>query len=59
MEAVGFVALLPAPAAMRRLSDNAKVRMGSGTLVSGGTVNEVARRQGIKANHLPPGLLSW
>ena len=48
MEAVGFVALLPAPAAMRRLSDNAKVRMVSGTLVSGGTVNEVVRRQGGK-----------
>ena len=47
------------PAAMWRLWDDAKVRMVSGTLVSGGTVNEVARRQGIKANHLPPGLLSW
>ena len=44
---------------MRRLWDDAKGRMVSGTLVSGGTVNEVARRQGFQANHLPPGLLSW
>lgn len=52
MEAVGFVELLAAPAAKRRWSDEAKGRMVAETLVSGVTVNEVARRHGLKANHL-------
>ena len=52
MEAVGFVELLAAPAAKRRWSDVAKGRMVAETLVPGVTVNEVARRHGLKANHL-------
>ena len=52
MEAVGFVELLAAPAARRRWSDEAKGRMVAETLVPGVTVNEVARRHGLKANHL-------
>ena len=52
MEAVGFVELLAAPAAKRRWSDDAKGRMVAETLVPGVTVNEVARRHGVKANHL-------
>ena len=52
MEAVGFVELLAAPAAKRRWSDAAKGRMVAETLVPGVTVNEVARRHGVKANHL-------
>ncbi len=52
MEAVGFVELLAAPAARRRWSDEAKGRMVAETLVQGVTVNEVARRHGLKANHL-------
>ena len=52
MEAVGFVELLAAPAAKRRWSDAAKGRMVAETLVPGVTVNEVARRHGLKANHL-------
>ena len=52
MEAVGFVELLAAPAAKRRWSDEAKGRIVAETLVPGVTVNEVARRHGVKANHL-------
>ena len=52
MEAGGFVELLAAPAAKRRWSDEAKGRMVAETLVPGVTVNEVARRHGVKANHL-------
>lgn len=52
MEAVGFVELLAAPAAKRRWSDEAKGRVVAETLVAGVTVNEVARRHGVKANHL-------
>ena len=52
MEAIGFVELLAAPAAKRRWSDEAKGRMVAETLVPGVTVNEVARRHGLKANHL-------
>ena len=52
MEALGFVELLAAPAAKRRWSDEAKGRMVAETLVPGVTVNEVARRHGVKANHL-------
>jgi transposase len=52
MEAVGFVERLAAPAAKRRWSDEAKGRMVAETLVPGVTVNEVARRHGVKANHL-------
>ena len=52
MEAIGFVELLAAPAAKRRWSDEAKGRMVAETLVPGVTVNEVARRHGVKANHL-------
>jgi transposase len=52
MEAVGFVELLAAPAAKRRWSDEAKGRVVAETLVPGITVNEVARRHGLKANHL-------
>ncbi len=46
MEAVGFVELLAAPAAKWRWSDEAKGRMVAETLVTGVTVNEVARRHG-------------
>lgn len=52
MEAIGFVELLAAPAAKRRWSDEAKGRIVAETLVGGVTVNEVARRHGVKANHL-------
>ena len=52
MEAVGFVELLAAPAAKRRWSDEAKGGVVAETLVAGVTVNEVARRHGLKANHL-------
>jgi transposase len=52
MEAVGFVELLAVPAAKRLWSDEAKGRVVAETLVPGVTVNEVARRHGLKANHL-------
>ncbi len=52
MEAVGFVELLAAPLAKRRWSDEAKGRIVAETLVQGMTVNEEARRHGLKANHL-------
>lgn len=52
MEAVGFVELLAAPSEKRRWSEEAKGRMVAETLVPGVTVNEVARRHGVKANHL-------
>ena len=52
MEAVGFVELLAAPAAKRRWSDEAKGRIVAETLVAGVSVNEVARRHSLKANHL-------
>lgn len=52
MEAVGFVELWAAPAAERRWSDEAKGRVVAETLVPGITVNEVARRHGVRANHL-------
>ena len=52
MEAVGFVELLAAPSAKRRWSDEAKGRIVGETLVVGVTVNEVARRHGVKANHV-------
>ena len=52
MEAVGFVELLAAPAAKRRWSDEAKGRIVAETLVPSVTVNEVAQRHGVKANHL-------
>lgn len=52
MEAVGFVELLAAPVTKRRWSAEAKGRMVAETLVPGVTVNEVARRHGLKANHL-------
>jgi transposase len=52
MEAVGFVELLAAPAAKRRWSDEAKGRIVAETLVGGASVNEVARRHALKANHL-------
>ena len=52
MEAVGFVELLAAPSAKRRWSDAAKGQSVAETLVVGVTVNEVARRHGVKANHL-------
>ena len=52
LEAVGFVELLAAPAAKRRWSDEAKGLMVAETLVPGVTVNEVARKHGVKANHL-------
>lgn len=44
--------LLAAPAAKRRWSDEAKGRIVAETLVTGVMVNEVARRHGVKANHL-------
>ena len=52
MEAVGFVELLAAPAAKRRWSEGGQGRMVAETLVPGVTVNEVAHRHGLKANHL-------
>ena len=52
MEAVGFVELLAAPAVKRRWSEVAKGRIVAETLVAGVTVNEVARRHGVRANHL-------
>ncbi len=52
MEAVGFVELLAAPSSKRRWSDEAKGRIVAETLVVGVTVSEVARRHGVKANHL-------
>jgi transposase len=52
MEAVGFVELLAAPASKRRWSDEAKGRIVAETLVAGVSVNEVARRHSLKANHL-------
>lgn len=52
MEAVGFVELLTAPAAKRRWSEEAKGRIVAETLVPGVTVNQVAHRHGVKANHL-------
>lgn len=52
MEAVGFVELLAAPAAKRRWSDEAKGRIVAETLKLGASVNEVARRHALKANHL-------
>ena len=52
MESVGFVELLAAPSAKRRWSNAAKGRMVAETLVTGVTVSEVARRYGLKANHL-------
>ncbi len=51
-EAVGFVELLAAPAAKRRWSKEAKGRIVAETLVPGVTVNQVAHRHGVKANHL-------
>ncbi|VDS08306.1 Transposase IS66 family protein [Paracoccus haematequi] len=53
MEAVGFVELLAAPAAKRRWSDEAKGQMVAETLVPRVTVNEVARRHGLKATYAP------
>lgn len=44
--------LLAAPSAKRRWSNEAKGRIVAETLVVGVTVNEVARRYGMKANHL-------
>ena len=52
IEAVGFVELLAAPTAKRRWSDEAKGRIVAETLVAGVSVNEVARRHSLKANHL-------
>ena len=51
-EAVGFVELLAAPAAKRRWSAEAKGRMVAETLVPGVTVNEVARRHGVRLHCL-------
>ncbi len=52
MESGGFVELLAAPSAKRRWSNYAKGRMVAETLVPGIAVDEVARRHGVKANHL-------
>lgn len=52
MEAIGFVEILTALAAKRRRYDEAKGRIVAETLVAGVSVNEVARRHSLKANHL-------
>ena len=52
IEAVRFVELLAAPSVKRRWSEEAKGRIVAETLVAGVTVNEVARRHGVRANHL-------
>lgn len=52
MEAVGYVELPAPPATKQCWSDEAKGRMVAETLVPGVTVNEVARRHGVKAKHL-------
>ena len=44
--------LLAAPSAKRQWSDEAKGRIVAETLVVGVTVNEVARRHSVKANHV-------
>ncbi len=52
MEAVGVGERLAAPAAKRGRAGEAKGGVVAETLVAGVTVNEVARRHGLKANHL-------
>ena len=52
MGAVGFGALLAAPSGKWRWTDEAQGRMVAETLVMGIKVNEVARRRGVRANHV-------
>lgn len=52
MEAIAFVELLAAAAAKRRWSDATKGQIVAETLVPGCTVNEEARRHGVKASRL-------
>ena len=52
MEAAQFVELLAVPATKRRWSLEAKGQIVAQTLMPGATVYEVARRHGVRANHL-------
>lgn len=52
MEAAQFVELLAVPATKRRWSLEAKGQIVAQTLMPGATVFEVARRHGVRPNHL-------